>query len=247
MKGILSSVGKSGKNIREDVHLIQDLLNHKIKRMPGEKRLIVDGLIGPKTIKLITKYQSIVLKMKKPDGRVDSGGKTFKSLYENYKVTPHKLTPKVTMKYWEGDSARWSQDKKLQSLNAQFRTKVKAVVKALKNEGFKPKIFYGWRSVAVQLELYNKKRSKVKFSFHNATLKGGIPNSYAVDIIDSRYAWSDKPETKKFWEALGKAAKDNNLYWGGDWTSFKDWAHVQMHPNSKLKSIKLESKQAESM
>jgi GTP-dependent phosphoenolpyruvate carboxykinase len=55
------------------------------------------------------------------------------------------------------------------------------------------------------------------------------------------YARSDKPETKKFWEALGKAAKEQGLYWGGDWTSFQGWAHVQMHPNSKLKSVMIES------
>lgn len=243
MKGILGSVGKSGKNIHSDVLLIQELLNHKIKRLPGEKPLKVDGIIGNKTIKLITNYQKVVLKMKTPDGRVDPNGKTFKSLYENYGATPEKHIPKVTLDFWSGDSSRWSQEKKLQSLNAQFRVKVKAVVKALKDEGFKPKIFYGWRSVAVQLDLFNKKRSKVKFSFHNATQKDGIPNSYAVDIIDLRYGWSDKPETKKFWEALGKAANENGLYWGGDWKSFKDWAHVQMHPNNKLRSIMLESKQ----
>lgn len=243
MKGILASVGKSGKNIRSDVTLIQELLNHKIKRLPGEKRLLVDGLIGNKTISLITKYQSIVLKMKNPDGRVDPKGRTFRSLYENYGKTPDKHIPKVTLDYWGGDSARWTQEKKLQSLNAAFRPKVKAILKALKDEGFKPKIFYGWRSVAVQLDLFNKRRSKVKFSFHNATQKDGVPNAYAVDIIDSRYAWSDKPETKKFWEALGKAANDNGLHWGGDWKSFKDWAHVQYYPNSKLRSVMLESKQ----
>jgi len=127
-------------------------------------------------------------------------------------------------------------------MNAQFRVKVNAVIKVLQEEGFKPKIFYGWRSTAVQLDLYNKKHSKMKFSFHNATQKNGVPNAYAADIIDSRYAWSEKPETKKFWQALGKAAKEQGLYWGGDWVSFKDWAHVQMHPNSKLRNIMLESK-----
>ena len=104
-------------------------------------------------------------------------------------------------------------------------------------------MFYGWRSVAVQLELYNKKRSKVKFSFHNATNTDGVTNAYAADIIDSRYAWSDKPETEEFWKALGRAANEQGLYWGGDWKSFKDWAHIQMYPNSKLKSIYIESKQ----
>ena len=104
-----------------------------------------------------------------------------------------------------------------------------------------PTVFYGWRSEAVQLDLYNKKRSKVKFSFHNATQSNGVPNAYAADIIDSRYAWNDKPETKAFWDALGRAAKEQGLYWGGDWASFKDWAHVQMYPNNRLRSIMIET------
>ncbi len=82
MNGLLSPVGKAdkGHNIRDDVRLVQELLNHKIDRLPGEKKLTVDGLIGPKTIDLIIKYQSVVLKMKKPDGRVDPKGRTFRSL-----------------------------------------------------------------------------------------------------------------------------------------------------------------------
>jgi len=234
MKGIQDSVGDTGKNNRKDVELIQDLLNQNIKQLPGEKRLLVDGLIGKKTIHHITQYQKIVMKMKNPDGRVDPNGKTFNSLLTK---------PAKVIKYrWKGDSSRWSQDKKLSSMNPEFRTKVKSIISELIKQGFKPKIFYGWRSHAVQLELFNKKVSKVKFSFHNATNNDGTPNSYAADIIDSRYAWSDKPETKEFWAALGKAANEQGLHWGGDWTSFKDWAHVQFYPNNKLHNVKQKSK-----
>ena len=42
-------------------------------------------------------------------------------------------------------------------------------------------------------------------------------------------------------EALGRIAKAEGLFWGGDWRSFKDWAHVQAHPNSKLTEIKRQS------
>jgi hypothetical protein len=31
------------------------------------------------------------------------------------------------------------------------------------------------------------------------------------------------------------------LYWGGDWKTFRDWAHVQLTENSKLKQVKKES------
>lgn len=142
---------------------------------------------------------------------------------------------------WSGDSAQWTQDKKIQSLTSDLQPKVKAILAALKQRGFSPTVYYGWRSVAVQLQLYNQGNSKVKFSFHNAQQPNGIPNSYAADIIDSRYAWSKQAETSGFWKALGEEAKKQSLYWGGDWASFRDWAHVQLVPNSQLSKIKQES------
>jgi peptidoglycan L-alanyl-D-glutamate endopeptidase CwlK len=50
----------------------------------------------------------------------------------------------------------------------------------------------------------------------------------AVDIIDKRYGWAG-PASKldyKFWTDLGREAKSVGLKWGGDWSSFKDVAHV---------------------
>lgn len=41
--------------------------------------------------------------------------------------------------------------------------------------------------------------------------------------------------------ALGDEGKKLGLYWGGDWTGFKDWAHLQWYPNAKLKDVKAES------
>ncbi len=144
---------------------------------------------------------------------------------------------------WGGESSKWSQDKKLLSLNPQFRIKVKTLLQKLKKRGFQPTIFYGWRSQEVQLQLYARKRSKIKFSFHNATYKNGTPNALATDIIDSRYLCSSRNETKEFWQALGEEANKLDLTWGGSWVSFKDFAHVQMFSNLKLATIKNESSQ----
>jgi hypothetical protein len=142
---------------------------------------------------------------------------------------------------WTGDSSKWPESKKLKSLNATLKPKVERVLAALKKRGFRPKVFFGWRSVAVQLELYKKGNTTVTFSFHNAQKRDGTPNSYAADIIDSRWAWSAAAETHGFWKALGEEAKKEDLYWGGDWKSFKDWAHVQLYPNSHLGAVKKES------
>jgi hypothetical protein len=142
---------------------------------------------------------------------------------------------------WSGNSAQWSQGKKLSSLTPLLRPKVQAVIAALIKRGFRPTIVYGWRSVTVQLELCREGHSKVKFSFHNAQNSDGTPNAYAADIVDQRYSWTAQAKSSGYWAALGQEAKKQRLYWGGDWVSFRDWAHVQLVPNSRLAALKKES------
>lgn len=187
--------------------------------------------------RLLKPFESFSLNfLKQVDGFVEPNRETWRKLSSTQGASAN---PNLIQ--WSGDSSQWTQDKKILSLTPGLQPKVKAVVEALKKRGFSPTVFYGWRSVAVQLQLYNKGNSKVKFSFHNAQKPNGTPNSYAADIIDSRYAWSKQAETSGFWKALGEEAKKQSLYWGGDWSSFRDWAHVQFVPNSQLSKIKRES------
>ena len=209
--------------------LVQTLLKSK-GYDPGP----IDGICGRNTVKAIRAFQSTFLK--NPDGVVEPNRKTWLKL-----SSTNSISTKPNLIRWDGDSTQWSQDKKLQSMTPNLRPKVEAVLEALKQRAFNPTIFYGWRSVAVQLQLYNKGNSKVKFSFHNAQKPDGTPNSYAADIIDSRYGWSTQADTSGFWKALGEEAKKQSLHWGGDWASFRDWAHVQLVPNSQLSEIKKES------
>src|SRR5438874_3293195 len=127
------------------------------------------------------------------------------------------------------------------SLEPAFRAKVQILLEKLKAAGFKPKIFYGWRSVDVQQQLFREGKSQVQFSFHNAQKPDGTPNAYAADIIDQRWGWEDEAETNGYWTALGKAAKSLGLVWGGDWKDFPDEAHVQSRQNSELAAVKKES------
>lgn len=138
-------------------------------------------------------------------------------------------------------SARISQEEKLQSLDSVFRPKVESVITALKHRGFKPKIFFAHRTLAEQRILYNEGKSKLLFSFHTA-YKNGQKNSYAADIVDERWRWEDAAEANGFWRALGQEAKRVQLIWGGDWTSFRDVAHVQLYDNSELARIQMESR-----
>jgi murein DD-endopeptidase MepM/ murein hydrolase activator NlpD len=96
MELIISSVGQNGKNLHKDVAAIQELLNHCSHLLPNLKPLNVDGKIGNKTISAITLFQEKVVLLTKPDGRVDPGGKTLKSL--NSKAVHIKTIPEETVK-----------------------------------------------------------------------------------------------------------------------------------------------------
>ncbi|HEY8747138.1 MAG TPA: peptidoglycan-binding protein [Tepidisphaeraceae bacterium] len=225
MSNLTASVGEKGSNHHNDVLKVQSLLKAK-KYTLG----VVDGICGDKTIAAIRKFQATFLHH--PDGIIEPGKTSWMKL-----STPTGI-PNPALSAWSGDSSQWPESKKIQSLNPLLRPKVQAVLASLRTRDFQPKVFYGWRSVAVQLQIYNRGDSKVKFSFHNAQKPDGTPNSYAADIIDARYGWRKEAETSGFWKALGEEAKKQNLYWGGDWSSFHDWAHVQLVPNSQLTQVK---------
>lgn len=79
MDKIVGSVGRGGTNRASDVKVVQKLLN--AQKIPGATvPLVVDGKIGSKTIARIEAFQSKIVKMARPDGRVDPNGKTFQKL-----------------------------------------------------------------------------------------------------------------------------------------------------------------------
>lgn len=46
--------------------------------------------------------------------------------------------------------------------------------------------------------------------------------------------------SEDFKKAVGEEAKQQGLFWGGDWTNY-DWAHVQLLDKSELKRIRQEN------
>ncbi|TNC93034.1 MAG: chitinase [Thalassolituus sp.] len=84
---IEASVGQEGVNAPSDVRVIQAALNAV---MHPEIPLAVDGLIGPKTIGMITSFQDDKVGLRRPDGRVDPGGRTLRTLHS---LIPKALTP----------------------------------------------------------------------------------------------------------------------------------------------------------
>ncbi len=75
-------------NSPADVRKIQGLLNENLHLLPGISKLVVDGKVGKnfeksKTIAAIKEFQAKVVKMAKPDGRIDLLGNTLKKLNAN--------------------------------------------------------------------------------------------------------------------------------------------------------------------
>jgi peptidoglycan L-alanyl-D-glutamate endopeptidase CwlK len=232
---ISDSVGQGGRNLPKDVSIVQQLL-----KKTGLQVGRVDGICGPKTLVAILQYQRQFLAQ--PDGRIDPNGATWRRLNSGNGAThPAGHYGACPPSQWAGDSSQWSQEKKLASMEPNLRSKVPIVMNALRVQGFQPKIFYAWRSVAVQQRLVAEGKSTVHFSFHNAQQPDGTPNSFAADIIDQRWGWEKEAKANGFWAALGTEAKKAGLYWGGDWKSFPDEAHVQSAPNHDLAKVKKES------
>jgi len=80
MESIAFPVGNGGKNQFKDVSVVQTLLNNCLYLLVPLRALSVDGKMGPVTVALIEEFQRRVVRMPKPDGRVDPGGNTLKQL-----------------------------------------------------------------------------------------------------------------------------------------------------------------------
>jgi len=77
---ISAPVGLTGTNNSDDVMKIQELINKNRHRDPNGREIPVDGIVGPKTIMAIKRFQTDVMGMHDPDSRVDPAGKTLRAL-----------------------------------------------------------------------------------------------------------------------------------------------------------------------
>jgi N-acetylmuramoyl-L-alanine amidase len=88
---LTGSVGKKG-NLPGDVKLVQKLLNTNLPLPP--KPLAERGTMDADTTAAIAEYQRKVLKQKTPDGLINPGGDTFKSLNaDKFCFLPHRCQP----------------------------------------------------------------------------------------------------------------------------------------------------------
>lgn len=95
MHWIHASVGHKGKNHFHDVATVQALLNDNLYRLTPLRPLEPDGKIGPVTIGAIEEFQRRIMKMSKPDGRVDPHGRTISVLVAGRREHNKHHTPSV--------------------------------------------------------------------------------------------------------------------------------------------------------
>jgi len=91
MRKIIQSVGNKSANSYADVCIVQRLINSNLSRLSPLLSLKVDGDCGPVTIGMIVEFQSRVMGLIKPNGRVDPGKKSIQSLNE-YADIKDKIT-----------------------------------------------------------------------------------------------------------------------------------------------------------
>jgi hypothetical protein len=87
-KTIRQSVGRNGSNRRDDVVVVQTLLNEHLDKLAPLRRLTADGVCGSLTVTAITEFQRRVVGLTSPDGRVDPGGKTLAALNAGGRSSP---------------------------------------------------------------------------------------------------------------------------------------------------------------
>ncbi|MGP1831616.1 hypothetical protein ACTTBA_00920 [Shewanella frigidimarina] len=97
---ITQAVGLGGANNLNDVKVVQTALNKLLKFIPPTKSLIVDGRLGSrpessKTVVAIKLFQSKVLNMVRPDGKIDANGRTHRKMNEKLLTTLSKVTYKL--------------------------------------------------------------------------------------------------------------------------------------------------------
>ncbi len=121
------------------------------------------------------------------------------------------------------------------------------LIKRAAKKGIEIVITAGYRTEEEQDDLYEKGRStegKVVTnvagggSYHNY----GLAIDFALKLDDGDVVWDmqrdDNGNGKSDWMEVVSIAKDLGFDWGGDWTSFKDYPHLQMDFGLTMRELK---------
>lgn len=106
--------------------------------------------------------------------------------------------------------------------------KLRTLVEALAATGFAFRVLDSQRGRAAQEEAFRRGNSKARF--------GQSPHNYtpaiALDLVPLPVDWNNLRPFKDMGAKLKLLATARRIpiSWGGDWRTFKDYPHVELHP-----------------
>ena len=102
-----------------------------------------------------------------------------------------------------------------------FFNSFSAEIKNKFNKDFR--IFEGHRTLERQKVLFSQGYSKTLKSRHLSN------PSEAIDILEYPWTWSGLIVSKEYFDFTNNFLKNyNNIEWGGNWITFKDYPHFQI-------------------
>lgn len=136
------------------------------------------------------------------------------------------------------------------ALNPGFRTRLDAMFRQLRSEGFSPTIRESWRDQERQNYYLSKGWSTVSYSYHMVTDSHGNPDALAADVYDAKALTDDG--AAQFYFRLRKLAPSFGFESGGAykptsarWAKYSDdlgplgWDPVHLEPaNFSIASAK---------
>ena len=137
MASISQSVGSQAANQQNDVRIVQALLNQFVGKL-GAAPLKVDGQADASTVAAIKLFQLKVAGMATADGRVDPGGRTWKTLANGTVRSPAQNLSGAA--WWHANQARFPNSADLATLDAGFKQKVDKFLTAMRAAGLKVQV-----------------------------------------------------------------------------------------------------------
>jgi len=89
MYRLSGSVGEGGRNLHDDVQIVQKLLNKNAHIVAEIGNLPEDGILDERTQRAIVAFQRRIVRLSSPDGRIDPHGRTWRTLLGDQ---PHAAT-----------------------------------------------------------------------------------------------------------------------------------------------------------
>lgn len=114
------------------------------------------------------------------------------------------------------------------------------LIKRAYHEGINIRITAGHRTHAEQQRLYNQGRTTPGNIVTNARPGQSIHNfGLAIDYVlvnedDTNVSWA----VTKQWRRVGAIGKQLGFQWGGDWTSFRDYPHLDLQRGMSLANLR---------